>query len=57
MIQQFERLSKSDRDALADEGERLLRLVAKPQGVDGFEIRFSREPRKEADEAPAFIGL
>ncbi|HET6660596.1 MAG TPA: crosslink repair DNA glycosylase YcaQ family protein, partial [Rubrobacter sp.] len=43
MIQQFERLSKADRDALADEGERLLRLVAKPQGADGFEIRFSRE--------------
>jgi Winged helix DNA-binding domain len=43
MIQQFERLSKADRDTLADEGERLLRLVAKPQGADGFEIRFSRE--------------
>ena len=43
MIQQFERLSKADRDALADEGERLLRLVAKPQAADGFEIRFSRE--------------
>jgi winged helix DNA-binding protein len=41
VIQQFERLSKEDRDALADEGERLLRLVAKPQGADEFEIRFS----------------
>jgi hypothetical protein len=43
VIQQFERLSEEDRDALADEGERLLRLVAKPQGADEFEIRFSRE--------------
>src|SRR5215210_670606 len=41
VIQQFERLSKKDRDALADEGERLLRLLAKPQGADEFEIRFS----------------
>src|SRR5918998_1789382 len=43
LIQQFERLSKEDRDALADEGERLLRLVAKPQDAEKFEIRFSRE--------------
>ena len=43
LIQQFERLSKEDRDALADEGERLLRLVAKPQDAEEFEIRFSRE--------------
>jgi Winged helix DNA-binding domain len=43
VIQQFERLSKEDRDALADEGERLLRFVAKPQGADEFEIRFSRK--------------
>jgi hypothetical protein len=43
VIQHFERLSKEDGAALADEGERLLRLVAKPQGADGFEIRFSRE--------------
>ena len=43
VIQQFQRLSKEDRDALADEGERLLRLVAKPQGAEEFEILFSRE--------------
>jgi winged helix DNA-binding protein len=43
LIQQFERLSKEDCDALADEGERLLRLVAKPQDAEEFEIRFSRE--------------
>ncbi len=43
VIQPFERLSKEDRDALADEGERLLRLVAKPQGADEFEIRFFGE--------------
>ena len=43
MIQQFARLSKENRDALADEGERLLRFVAEPQGADEFEIRFSGE--------------
>ena len=43
VIQQFQRVSKEDRDALANEGERLLRLVAKPQGADEFEIRFSRD--------------
>jgi hypothetical protein len=43
VIQPFERLSKVDRDALADEGERLLRIVAKPQGAEEFEILFSRE--------------
>jgi Winged helix DNA-binding domain len=43
VIQQFQRLSKEDRDALADEGGRLLRLVAKPQGAEEFEIRFSRK--------------
>jgi hypothetical protein len=43
VIQHFDRLFKEDREALTDEGERLLRLVAKPQGADEFEIRFSRE--------------
>jgi hypothetical protein len=43
VIQPFERLSKVDRDALADEGARLLRIVAKPQGAEEFEILFSRE--------------
>jgi hypothetical protein len=43
VIQPFERLSKVDRDALADEGARLLRIVAKPQGAEEFEIRFSRK--------------
>jgi len=43
VIQHFDRLFKEDREALTDEGERLLRLVAKPQGADGFEIRCSRD--------------
>ena len=43
LSQQVERLSKEDRDALADEGERLLRLVVKPQDAEEFEIRFSRK--------------
>jgi hypothetical protein len=46
VIQQFQRLSKGDRDALADEGERLLRLLATPQGAEEFEIRFSRKTWK-----------
>jgi hypothetical protein len=46
VIQPFERLSKVDRDALADEGARLLRIVAKPQGAEEFEILFSRETYK-----------
>jgi len=39
-IQPFEPLSKEDRDVLADEGERLLGFVAKPQGAKELEIRF-----------------
>jgi hypothetical protein len=42
-IQPFQRLSKEDRDALASEGERLLRFVAEPQGAREFELRFSGE--------------
>lgn len=40
-ISPFEPLSKGDRDALADEGQRLLRFVVKPQGAEEFEIQFS----------------
>ena len=43
VIQHFDRLFREDREALTDEGERLLRLVAKPHGADEFEIRFSRK--------------
>jgi len=40
-IEPFGTLSKEDRDALAEEGERLLRFLAGPQGAEEFEIRFS----------------
>jgi hypothetical protein len=42
-IEAFESLAKRDRDALAEEGERLLRFVAEPQGAEEFDIRFSVE--------------
>jgi len=40
-IEPFEFLAKKDRDALAEEGERLLRFVAKPEGTEAFEVRFA----------------
>jgi len=40
-IEEFEPLSKEDRDSLAEEGERLLRFLASARGVETFEIRFS----------------
>jgi DNA glycosylase AlkZ-like len=43
-IEPFERLSKEDTDALAEEGERLVRFVAEPEGSDDFEVRFSGKP-------------
>ena len=43
VIQPFERLSEEDRATLADEGGRLLRFVAQPQGADELEIRFFGE--------------
>ncbi|HEY6579979.1 MAG TPA: winged helix DNA-binding domain-containing protein [Rubrobacter sp.] len=42
-IEPFEPLSKNDCNALPEEGERLLRFVAKSQGADEFEIRFGGE--------------
>ena len=43
MIEPFIPVSKKDRDALAEEGERLLRFMARLQGAEEFEIRFSGE--------------
>ena len=39
-IEPFEPLSKVDHDALTDEGERLVRFVAEPQGAETFGVRF-----------------
>jgi hypothetical protein len=44
-IKPFEPLTKADRDALAEEGERLIRFVAEPDGAESYEIRFA-EPWK-----------
>jgi hypothetical protein len=44
-IKPFEPLTKEDRDALAEEGERLIRFVAVPDGAASYEIRFA-EPWK-----------
>ena len=41
LIEPFEEpLSTEDQQALGDEGERLLRFVAEPQGAEAFEVRF-----------------
>lgn len=42
VIEPFEGLAKQDRDALAEEGERLIRFVAEPDGVGAFSVRFER---------------
>ena len=39
-IEPFESLSREDRETLRDEGERLVRFVAEPQGAETFEVRF-----------------
>jgi hypothetical protein len=38
-IEPFEALSGNDRDALAEEGERLLRFMAQPESAESYEIR------------------
>ena len=43
VIRSFERLSREDREALADEGGRLLRFVAEPWGAEEFEVQFFGE--------------
>ena len=40
LIEPFEPLSGQDRDALGDEGERLVRFVAEPQGAGTLGVRF-----------------
>jgi len=40
LIEPFEPLSKEDRNTLIDEGERLVRFLAEPQGAETFEVRF-----------------
>jgi hypothetical protein len=39
-IEPFERLSREDRAALSEEGERLVRFLAEPQGAETFDVRF-----------------
>jgi hypothetical protein len=41
VIEPFEHLTKKDREALAEEGERLLRFMAQPDGAEPYEIRVS----------------
>ena len=41
LIESFEPLAKNDHDALIEEGERLVRFMAVPEGVETFEILFA----------------
>ncbi|CAN5677149.1 winged helix DNA-binding domain-containing protein [soil metagenome] len=41
VIEPFEPISTEDRAALSDEGERLVRFLAEPQGAETFEVRFA----------------
>jgi hypothetical protein len=41
VIEPFERLSRGDRDALSEEGERLIRFLAEPQGAETFDVSFA----------------
>ncbi len=41
VIEPYERLTKEDRDALAEEGERLIRFTAEPDGADAFKVRLA----------------
>jgi hypothetical protein len=40
LIEPFEPISKEHRDILSDEGERLVRFVAEPQGAETFGVEF-----------------
>ena len=39
-IEPFEPLSSGERNALSEEGERLVRFLAEPQGAETFDVRF-----------------
>ncbi len=41
LIEPFEALAKQDRGALAEEGERLIRFMAQPEGAEAYEVRFA----------------
>jgi hypothetical protein len=41
VVEPFERLSRGDRDTLSEEGGRLVRFLAKPQGAESFDVRFA----------------
>jgi hypothetical protein len=41
VIEPFERLSKGNRAILSEEGEHLVRFLAKPQGAETFDVRFT----------------
>jgi hypothetical protein len=42
-IEPFEPLRREDREAIAEEGERLLRFLAEPRGTGELEVLFSGE--------------
>ena len=41
LIEPFEPVAKKDRDALGEEGERLIRFMAEPEVAEAFEVRFA----------------
>src|SRR5215210_1491898 len=43
VIEPFEPLPQKDRDALAEEGEQLVRFVEEPEAAEAFEIRFDEK--------------
>ena len=45
VIEPFEPLAEKDRDALSEEGERLIRFMAEPEGAEAFEVRFAESWR------------